>query len=227
MKYEEIVEKVKKAYSKADTALVGEHLAVQVNVTGEGEGAFYIEIANGTVNVEPYEYFDRDFIISCQADVILDIAAGKKKLVPSVEAGEAFIGGNYVWEKVALFDNISVKKATVKKTVETVNKSIKDSADKVAKEEKKIDAEAKKAATEAKKAAAEAKKAEAEKVKAEKKAAAEAKKAEAEKAKAEKKAAAEAKKAEAVKAKAEKKAVTEKKTATDSKTAAPAKKSAK
>ena len=220
MKYEEIVEKVKKAYSKADTALVGEHLAVQVNVTGEGEGAFYIEIANGTVNVEPYEYFDRDFIISCQADVILDIAAGKKKLVPSVEAGEAFIGGNYVWEKVALFDNISVKKATVKKTVETVNKSIKDSADKVAKEAKKIDAEAKKAA-------AEAKKAEAEKVKAEKKAAAEAKKAEAEKAKAEKKAAAEAKKAEAVKAKAEKKAVTEKKTATDSKTAAPAKKSAK
>lgn len=199
MKYEEIVEKVKKSYAKADTALVGEHLAVQVNVTGEGEGAFYIEIANGAVNVEPYEYYDRDFIISCQADVILDIAAGKKKLVASVENGEAFIAGN--WDKIAVFDLIAVKKAPAKKAAEKApakktaekapaKKTVEDAAKKAA---KKAEAEAAKAA----------KKAADEKAKAAKKVEAEAKKA-VKKTETVKKAAAE--KTETVKKAAEKKA---------------------
>ena len=58
MKYEEIVAKVKKAYAKADTSKVDGHLAVQVDVTGEGEGAFYIEVADGKITVAPFEYYD-------------------------------------------------------------------------------------------------------------------------------------------------------------------------
>ena len=222
MKYEEIVEKVKKSYAKADASLVKEHLAVQVNVSGEGEGAFYIEIANGAINVEPYEYYDRDFIISCEAAVILDIAAGKKKLLPALESGEAFIAGN--WDKASIFDLVAVKKAekapakkaTAKKSDDAAKATKKAEAD-VAKAAKKAEADA------AKKAAAEAKKAEAEAAKA-------AKKAEADAAKA-------AKKAEADAAKASKKAEDKKVAETAKKLAAagkkteakkaPAKKSAK
>ena len=113
MKYEEIVAKVKKAYAKADTALVDEHLAVQVDVTGEGEGAFYIEVADGKINVEPWEYLDHDFKIQCSADEIIAIAEGKKKLGTEVEAGNVYISRNF--DKVAVFDLIVAKKSTAGK----------------------------------------------------------------------------------------------------------------
>ncbi|MCR5205627.1 MAG: SCP2 sterol-binding domain-containing protein [Lachnospiraceae bacterium] len=113
MKYEEIVAKVKKAYAKADTALVDEHLAVQVDVTGEGEGAFYIEVADGKINVEPWEYLDHDFKIQCTAEEIIAIAEGKKKLGAEVESGNVYISRNF--DKVAVFDLIVAKKAAAKK----------------------------------------------------------------------------------------------------------------
>ena len=78
MKYEEIVAKVKKAYAKADTSKVDGHLAVQVDVTGEGEGAFYIEVADGKITVAPFEYYDHDFKVLCAAEEIIAIAEGKK-----------------------------------------------------------------------------------------------------------------------------------------------------
>ena len=113
MKYEEIVAKVKKAYAKADTALVDEHLAVQVDVTGEGEGAFYIEVADGKITVAPVEYYDHDFKVLCAAEEIIAIAEGKKKLGAEVDAGNAYVSRDI--EKVAVFDSIAVKKAAAKK----------------------------------------------------------------------------------------------------------------
>ncbi|MBR3580345.1 MAG: SCP2 sterol-binding domain-containing protein [Lachnospiraceae bacterium] len=113
MKYEEIVAKVKKALAKADASKVDGHLAVQVDVTGEGEGAFYIEVADGKVTVEPYEYYDHDFKVLCDAEEIIAIAEGKKKLGTEVDAGNAYVSRDI--EKVAVFDSIAVKKAAAKK----------------------------------------------------------------------------------------------------------------
>ncbi len=169
MKYEEIVSKVKKSYEKADASKVEGHLAVQVNVTGEGEGAFYVEVSDAKIAVEPYEYFDRDFIISCEAEDIVSIAAGKKVLGKEVEAGKVFVSGNF--EKVAEFDKITVKKATgAKKAAKEVVKEVKAAAKEVKAETAKKKAAAKKetekAVKEVKAAAAEKKtavKAEAEK----------------------------------------------------------------
>ena len=59
MTYEKIVEKVKKALAKVDASGVKGHLAVQVDVYGEG--AFYIEVKDGKVKVNEGEYrFDED-----------------------------------------------------------------------------------------------------------------------------------------------------------------------
>ena len=73
MKYEEIVEKVRVATSRVNVSRAVGHIAFQFNIEGEGEGAFYLEIADGKVNVEPYEYYDRDVIIVTTADVIMQM----------------------------------------------------------------------------------------------------------------------------------------------------------
>ena len=47
---------------------IGEHLAFQFNIVGEGEGIFYVEVKDGQLYVEPYEYYDRDAIFTCKAE---------------------------------------------------------------------------------------------------------------------------------------------------------------
>ena len=86
MTYEQIVEKVKKALKKVDASGVKGHLAVQVDVYGEGEGAFYIEVKDGKVDVQPYEYFDHDLRIRCTGGEIISLVEGKKKIIEEVAA---------------------------------------------------------------------------------------------------------------------------------------------
>ena len=77
MTYEELVASVKKAVKKSKVSKTVGHVAFQFNVEGEAEGAFYLEIDNGKINVEPYEYYDRDLIIVTTADVIMQMVEGK------------------------------------------------------------------------------------------------------------------------------------------------------
>lgn len=77
MTYEELVKEVKEAAQKADASSIKEHVAFQFNVTGEAAGAFYLEIADGQIKVEPYEYYDRTVLVTSSADTILKIMSGK------------------------------------------------------------------------------------------------------------------------------------------------------
>ena len=56
MTYQELVSKLKDTYQEKDASKISEHLAIQFNIQGEAEGALYLEIANGKLHVEPYEY---------------------------------------------------------------------------------------------------------------------------------------------------------------------------
>lgn len=76
MTYEELVGKVKEATKTARVSKTVGHIAFQFNVEGEGHGAFYLEISDGKINVEPYEYFDRDLIIVSTADIITQMLKG-------------------------------------------------------------------------------------------------------------------------------------------------------
>ena len=64
MTYQELVSKLKDTYQEKDASKISEHLAIQFNIQGEAEGALYLEIANGQLHVEPYEYYDRDISVS-------------------------------------------------------------------------------------------------------------------------------------------------------------------
>ncbi len=60
-----------------------EKIAVQVNLTGKCPGVFYIEILNGVLSVEPYEYIDRDGEIDITKTNLLKLTSGKMKLSDS------------------------------------------------------------------------------------------------------------------------------------------------
>lgn len=77
MTYEELVAEIKKAAKKADASSVKEHVAFQFNVTGEAAGAFYLEIDDGEVKVEPYEYYDRNVLVTSSAENIIKMMNGK------------------------------------------------------------------------------------------------------------------------------------------------------
>ena len=116
MTYEEIVAYAKKKMADVDVTDYKGHLAVQVNITGEGEGAFYIELNDGTAAVEPYEYFDRDAVLIATADVFNALVDGKKDAVAAFLAGELAVEGNL--DKAQEFGNVlkNKKKKTAKKT---------------------------------------------------------------------------------------------------------------
>ena len=82
MTYEELVARVSEAMKLAKVSRQVGHVAFQFNVEGEAEGIFYLEIADGKVNVEPYEYYDRDIVIVTSAENLLQMLTGK--LTPRV-----------------------------------------------------------------------------------------------------------------------------------------------
>ena len=90
MTFEEIVEKVRKIAASKDVS-DKDFLAVQVNITGKNSGVFYVEIKDHKVNVEPYDYHDRncavtmnltDFnkLLDGKLDPILAFGTGKLKV---------------------------------------------------------------------------------------------------------------------------------------------------
>ncbi len=111
MTYQDIVKKVQTAYKGADASMVAEHVALQFNIEGEGEGAFYLEVSEGKVNVEPYEYFDRDLLVTASADTIIGLAEGTVDAVKAYQDGQIKAEGNL--EKAIVLNNI-VKKAAKK-----------------------------------------------------------------------------------------------------------------
>ena len=94
MTYEEIFAKVKDMFKDADVSGVKEHLAYQFNITGEGSGAFYAEVKDGELFIEPYEYYDKDAAFICSADVLFKILAGEMDPVKAFTFGKLKVEGN-------------------------------------------------------------------------------------------------------------------------------------
>ena len=104
MTYEEIVEKVRERLTGVDTSQVNGLLAIQVNITGEGEGAFYVEVKDGILSVEPYEYYDRQAKITMKSKNFLALMDGKLDPVAAFTLGKLKIDGSI--EKVLEFGKL-------------------------------------------------------------------------------------------------------------------------
>lgn len=77
MTFAEFFAQAKAKMSKADISGISEDLAFQFNITGEEAGVFYVEIKNGRLSIEPYDYHDRDAAITCSADTLTKLMSGK------------------------------------------------------------------------------------------------------------------------------------------------------
>ncbi|MDO4490323.1 MAG: SCP2 sterol-binding domain-containing protein [Lachnospiraceae bacterium] len=104
MTYEQIVAKVQTYYADADASMVAGHYAVQVNVIGEGAGAFYMEITEGKVNVQPYDYVDRNAAVTAAAEVLMEITERKVSYTKAVAESMIQIEGDE--QAAAVLDSI-------------------------------------------------------------------------------------------------------------------------
>lgn len=76
MTFDELLTKVKGVAEGIDASST-DFLAVQVNITGKDAGVFYVEVKDGKVAVEPYEYNDRDCAISMNMNNFNKLLDGK------------------------------------------------------------------------------------------------------------------------------------------------------
>lgn len=104
MTYQEIFEKFKNQFKDADVSGIEGRLAYQFNITGEGAGAFYAEVKDGVLSIEPYEYYDRDVIFTCKADTLFKIIEGKTDPVMAFTLGKLKVHGNI--DKALLLKNM-------------------------------------------------------------------------------------------------------------------------
>ncbi len=119
MTYEEIFEKSKEIIMQGDVSDFDGHLAVQIDITGEGEGAFYIELKDRQVFVEPYEYYDNDCKLIMSAKNWFKLMDGTLNNVAAFTLGKLKVEGSI--EKALEFQKVcdEARAKTAKATKET------------------------------------------------------------------------------------------------------------
>lgn len=122
MTYENLVKEAKKVVKTVDAKTIKEHLAVEFDIEGKGEGAFYVEFNGEGAEVEPYEYYDHDFRIRTSGDVAIKVLSGELDPEIALAEGQLVAEGNV--DKIALLKKLLVveeapkpKKTVVKKPV--------------------------------------------------------------------------------------------------------------
>lgn len=121
MTYEELVQKIKDIADASDASAIQEHIAFQFNIEGEAEGAFYLEVKDGTADVQPYEYYDRDVLITSTADTLLEIMDGKLDPVLAFTIQKIRVEGD-LGKALLLKEVVGQKKAKKKKAEKKAGK---------------------------------------------------------------------------------------------------------
>ncbi|MDE7478033.1 MAG: SCP2 sterol-binding domain-containing protein, partial [Lachnospiraceae bacterium] len=99
----------------ADVSDIHEHLAYQFNIEDEeAGGAFYVEVKDGVLYVEPYEYYDRDAMFTCKPSVLEKIATGEMDPVWAFTTQKLKVEGN-IDKALKLNEIIQRKKKEMKK----------------------------------------------------------------------------------------------------------------
>lgn len=94
MNFMELVQEVRERFSEVDVSHVPGVLAYQFNITGKAEGTFYVEIKDGHLSVEPYEYYDRNAIFTMNGTNLLKLINGKLDPVAAFTTGRLKVEGD-------------------------------------------------------------------------------------------------------------------------------------
>lgn len=90
----ELIEKLRNQFASKDVSTYPNFLAIQINIKGANEGVFYIEIKDGALSIEPYEYHDRNAAVTISMDNFLKILNKKLDPVVAFTLGKLKINGD-------------------------------------------------------------------------------------------------------------------------------------
>lgn len=94
MTYEQVVEAFRERFKNTDVSSVVGTLAFQINIVGQPEGIFYVEIKDGQIHIEPYEYYDRNAILIASAANLIKLINGKLDPVLAFTTGKLKVDGD-------------------------------------------------------------------------------------------------------------------------------------
>lgn len=115
MTYADFFSEIKGKFIEADVSDIHEHLAYQFCIEdGEAGGVFYVEVKDGVLYVEPYEYYDRDAMFISTPEVFRKIAEGEMDPVWAFTTHKLRVEGN-IDKALRLNDIIKSKRKAAKK----------------------------------------------------------------------------------------------------------------
>lgn len=95
LSYMDTVNHVRDRLKTADASVISGRTAYQIDVTGQGSGIFYIEIADGFLAVEPYDYHDHDARFVLSSGDLLDILDGNLDIDAALTEGRLYVDGSW------------------------------------------------------------------------------------------------------------------------------------
>lgn len=118
MTYEEIFYTAKENILQYNAGKTEEHFAVEVQIEGEGEGIFYIELKDKQLFVEPYDYKNHDFRMIVSGGDLIEITKGTLDPVKAFTVGSLNIEGDIdkALQLSDVFNSIKANTVKVKKT---------------------------------------------------------------------------------------------------------------
>jgi len=126
MTYADFFYEIKGKFMGADVSDIHEHLAYQFNIEDEeAGGAFYVEVKDGILYVEPYEYYDRDAMFVSTPEVFRKIAEGQMDPVWAFTTQKLKVEGD-IDKALKLNDIIQRKKKEMKKEAKEVKEAKKE-----------------------------------------------------------------------------------------------------
>ena len=114
MTYADFFYQIKSKFMEADVSDIKEHLAYQFDIEdAEAGGIFYVEVKEGKLYVEPYEYNDRDAKFISDPVTFMKIAEGEIDPVMAFTTQKLKVEGN-IDKALKLNDIIREKQKEVK-----------------------------------------------------------------------------------------------------------------
>ncbi|HAE52422.1 MAG: SCP2 sterol-binding domain-containing protein [Ruminococcus sp.] len=93
MTINELITELRKGAAEKDFSGY-DFMAVQVTITGENAGVFYVEIKDGKISIMPYEYIDRQCELIITMDNFIKLVQGKLDPVAAYFSGKLKINGD-------------------------------------------------------------------------------------------------------------------------------------
>ena len=121
MTYADFFYEIKNKFMGTDVSDIKEHLAFQFDIEDpECGGIFYVEVKDGKLYVEPYEYYDRDAEFISDPETFMKIADGRTDPVTAFTFQKLKVKGS-IDKALRLKEIIDMKKKQAKKAAKDRN----------------------------------------------------------------------------------------------------------